>query len=94
MSALHDAWERLSDGAKLVGDGLAIGAVVGVFFNVLTHATALLSFVYIALRIWEMETVRRWTGRDPGMKALRKFYDETASEPVPDRLNDTLKTLK
>lgn len=94
MSAVHDAWEGLSDGAKHLLDAVSIGLVFGTIVKMLPAVAAFLSIVWTAIRIWETETVRRWTGRDPGMKALRKLYQDAVEEPLSERERDTLKNLK
>lgn len=63
MSALHEAWEGLSDTVKHVIDALSIGLVVGTVVKMLPAIAAVLSIVWSAIRIWESETVRGWTGR-------------------------------
>ena len=50
-----------------VKSGIDVAAVVGGFgswFAILPDVAALLSIIWLALRIWETDTVKRWTGRD------------------------------
>ena len=47
--------------------GLDVAAVAGGFgswFALLPDVAAILSIAWLALRIWETETVKRWTKRD------------------------------
>lgn len=55
--------DRVSEPAKHWLDVGAILAWVGAVFKFLPEATALLSFIWICLRIWETETVKKWTNR-------------------------------
>lgn len=64
MSALHDAWESVSDTVKHVLDLLSIGLVVGTVVQMLPAIAALLSIAWSCIRIWETDTVRGWTGRE------------------------------
>jgi len=56
--------DGLSDSFKHFLDYASIGAAVGAFFQLLPNVAALLSVVWLALRIWETDTVKGWTGRD------------------------------
>jgi hypothetical protein len=53
------------DAGKNVLDGTAVGVAVATFFDWLPEATALLSFIWIAIRILETHTVRRLMGKEP-----------------------------
>lgn len=44
-------------------DAGSIGVAVATFFGWLPNIAALLSVVWLFLRIWEMDTVKGWTGR-------------------------------
>jgi hypothetical protein len=46
-------------------DGLSIGTVVGTFLGWLPHIAAILSIVWMAIRIMETHTVRRLMGKEP-----------------------------
>ena len=48
---------------KQIFDYGAVGGVVAVFFDFLPDFAALLSVIWLLLRIWEMETVKKLTGR-------------------------------
>ena len=49
--------------AKYVADGLSLGVLVGTLANALPSIAALSTIVWTAIRIWETDTVQRWTGR-------------------------------
>lgn len=49
--------------AKQIGDALSLTALLAVFFQWLPHATAVLSFIWVCIRIYETKTVQRWLGR-------------------------------
>ncbi|MBS4046578.1 MAG: hypothetical protein KG075_09580 [Alphaproteobacteria bacterium] len=49
--------------AKQMLDALSITALLAVFFQWLPHATALLSFIWVCIRLYETKTVQRWLGR-------------------------------
>lgn len=55
--------ERLVDAGKNVLDGTAVGATAATLFGWLPEATALLTFIWMAIRIWETDTVQRLLGR-------------------------------
>ena len=45
-------------------DVAAVTGGIGSWFALIPDAAALLSVIWLALRIYESETVKRWTGRD------------------------------
>lgn len=49
---------------KIVIDAAALGTGFGSWFALLPDIAAAFSIIWIAIRIWETQTVRRWTGRD------------------------------
>ena len=49
---------------KIVIDAAAIGTGFGSWLALLPDIAALFSIIWIAIRIWETSTLRRWTGRD------------------------------
>jgi hypothetical protein len=55
--------DHLTDGAKHLFDVLSIGLVLGTIVQALPAIAAGLSIVWTVIRIWETETVKRWTGR-------------------------------
>lgn len=46
------------EAAKHIADGTAITTAAATFFGLLPEATALLSFIWIAIRIYETATVQ------------------------------------
>jgi hypothetical protein len=54
---------ELTESTKHIVDALSIATVLGALVNVLPSIAALFTIVWTALRIWETETVKRWTGR-------------------------------
>ena len=46
-------------------DGLSITTVVGTFLGWIPHVAAVLSVVWMAIRILETHTVRRLMGKEP-----------------------------
>lgn len=49
--------------AKYLADGLSLGVLLGTIANILPSIAALTTIVWTLIRIWETETVQRWTGR-------------------------------
>lgn len=45
------------------GDAGAFAIVVGSMAEMLPPVSAVLSIVWLSLRIWESDTLREWTGR-------------------------------
>jgi hypothetical protein len=48
---------------KHIIDLAAMAALVGALARVLPEVAALFSIVWTIIRIWETETVKKWTGR-------------------------------
>ena len=57
---------------KHVVDALSILTVLGTLADMLPSVAAVFTIVWTALRIWEMETVRGWTGRLKDKNAIDK----------------------
>jgi hypothetical protein len=57
---------------KHVVDGLSIITVLGTLADMLPSVAAVFTIVWTAIRIWEMETVRGWTGRLKDKDAIDK----------------------
>ena len=53
----------MNDDTKIAVDTAAVGAGLGSWLSWLPDVAALFSVIWLALRIWEMETVKRLTGR-------------------------------
>ena len=66
--AKHD-WKNTQIGRSMTDElktGLDLAAVaggIGSWFALVPDAAAILSIIWLALRIWETETVKRWTRR-------------------------------
>lgn len=60
--------ERLVDVGKHVGDVGALSTVAATLFGWLPEATALLSFIWIAIRVYETKTVSDLIHRLRGRK--------------------------
>jgi hypothetical protein len=58
-----------SETFKHVVDALSIITVLGTLADMLPSVAAVFTIVWTALRIWEMKTVRNWTGRSGGSDA-------------------------
>jgi hypothetical protein len=54
----------MTDELKTGFDLAAVAGGIGSWLALIPDAAAVLSFVWLALRIWETETVKRWTRRD------------------------------
>lgn len=60
----------MNEGARAVGDVLSLGVVIGTLGQLLPAMAALMSIIWLAIRIWESETVRLMTKRPPARKPL------------------------
>jgi hypothetical protein len=58
-----------SETAKQVVDVLSIATVLGTLADMLPSIAAVFTIVWTCIRIWETETVRKWTGRIGGKDA-------------------------
>ncbi|CAB5223993.1 hypothetical protein UFOVP393_25 [uncultured Caudovirales phage] len=54
---------------KHVIDALSVATVLGTLVEMLPSIAAVFTIVWTAIRIWETETVRSWTGRKAGPSA-------------------------
>ena len=52
------------DSFKHVLDGLSIVTVIGTLAELLPSIAALFTIIWTGIRIWEMDTVKRWTRRE------------------------------
>ena len=52
------------DSFKHVLDGLSIVTVIGTLADMLPSIAALFTIIWTGIRIWEMDTVKRWTRRE------------------------------
>jgi hypothetical protein len=58
--------QELSESTKHVVDGVSAATVVGTLVDMLPSTAAVFTIVWTAIRIWETDTVRGWTGRKLG----------------------------
>ena len=63
MEAEVKGYNRMSNADKIAADVLSLTVVVGTLAKLLPSIAALLSIVWSLIRIWETDTVKRWTGR-------------------------------
>jgi hypothetical protein len=56
--------EMKDDSFKHVLDGLSIVTVIGTLAEMLPSIAALFTIIWTGIRIWEMDTVKRWTRRE------------------------------
>lgn len=54
----------MTDELKTGFDVAAVAGGIGSWFALIPDVAAILSIIWLTLRIWETETVKRWTGRD------------------------------
>jgi len=60
---LLQAVHNMPDDIKHAADTVGIGITVGAIFDYLPEATALLTFVWLLIRIYETETVQKLFGK-------------------------------
>ena len=53
----------MTDDLKTGFDVAAVAGGIGSWFAIIPDVAAILSVIWLALRIWETETVKRWTRR-------------------------------
>ena len=53
----------MDDAAKHVVDVLSIATVIGTLADMLPSIAAAFTIVWTGIRIWETDTVKKWTGR-------------------------------
>ena len=54
---------ELTEQTKTVVDVLSVVTVLGALIQALPALAALFTIIWTAIRIWETDTVRGWTGR-------------------------------
>jgi hypothetical protein len=54
---------ELSEGTKHAVDAISVFTVVGTLVEFLPAIAAVFTIVWTAIRIWETDTVKSWTGR-------------------------------
>ena len=55
--------DHTHDQIKHIVDGVSLMTVVGTLTEMLPSISALLSIVWVSIRIWETDTVQGWFGR-------------------------------
>lgn len=63
MKWLFDFIDGMNKEVKDIMDWSALGSIVATFFAILPNLSALVGFIWLCLRVWEMDTVKGWTGR-------------------------------
>jgi len=66
---IDNLFARLDESTKNGIDAGALVITVSAFLQLLPSITSLATLVWVLLRIWETETVKRWTGRWDGNKS-------------------------
>lgn len=59
------AREAAEQTARIIGDASAGGITILALFNALPEIAALVSIIWVLIRIWETHTVQRALGRKP-----------------------------
>lgn len=60
---MKDPLINMDDAAKHVVDFISIATVIGTLADMLPSIAAAFTIVWTGIRIWETDTVKRWTGR-------------------------------
>ncbi len=60
---MKDPIIHMDEAAKHVVDVLSIATVIGTLADMLPSIAAAFTIVWTGIRIWETDTVKRWTGR-------------------------------
>jgi hypothetical protein len=55
--------QHINEPTKTIIDGLSVATVLGTIAAWLPPIAALFTIVWTAIRIWETETIKKWTGR-------------------------------
>ena len=58
-------YDRLNESFKHAIDSISIAGTVGTIMGYLPDVTALLTFVWVAIRLYETRTIQGWLGRKP-----------------------------
>jgi hypothetical protein len=58
-----DMKTEITESTKQLVDLLSVATVVGALVNALPSIAALFTIIWTGIRIWETDTVKRWTGR-------------------------------
>ena len=60
---MKDPLINMDDAAKHVVDFISIATVIGTLADMLPSIAAAFTIVWTGIRIWETDTVKKWTGR-------------------------------
>lgn len=60
---MKDPTSHMDEAAKHVVDALSIATVLGTLVDMLPSVAAAFTIVWTIIRIWETDTVKKWTGR-------------------------------
>jgi hypothetical protein len=61
---MKDPFIHMDDAAKHVVDAISIATVLGTLADMLPSVAAAFTIIWTGIRIWETDTVKRWTGRE------------------------------
>lgn len=67
---MKDPFANLDESAKHMLDGVSIVATLGTLIEMLPSISALLSIIWVGIRIYETDTVQRLLGRKGGSDAV------------------------
>jgi len=54
---------NMDEAAKHIVDALSIATVIGTLADMLPSIAAVFTIIWTGIRIWETDTIKRWTGR-------------------------------
>ena len=60
---MKDPVVHMDEAAKHIVDVLSIATVIGTLADMLPSIAAAFTIVWTGIRIWETDTVKKWTGR-------------------------------
>ena len=60
---MKDPIIHMDEAAKHIVDAVSIATVIGTLADMLPSVAAVFTIVWTGIRIWETDTVKRWTGR-------------------------------
>lgn len=91
--------DNVSEPVKNLADGVAVLTPVAIFFNALPSIAALLSVVWLVLRIViavqeHVLNRRKIKAQDEALKSYRQHLESTLKEGIPPNLQRLLDQLK
>ena len=60
---MKDPLINMDEAAKHIVDVISIATVIGTLADMLPSIAAAFTIVWTGIRIWETDTVKKWTGR-------------------------------